>query len=44
LEDTLYREMLRYRQSPANIFAGSPEQMLALFSAMSGQLNAGDVP
>jgi len=44
LEDTLYREMLRYRQSPANIFSGSPEQMLALFSAMSGQLNAGDVP
>ncbi len=44
LEDTLYREMLRYRQSPANIFSGSPEQMMALFSAMSGQLNAGDVP
>ena len=40
LEDSLYREMLRYRQSPTNIFAGSPGQMTALLSAMSGQLSA----
>ncbi len=44
LEDSLYREMLRYRQSPTNIFVGSPGQVTALLSAMSGQLSAGDAP
>jgi len=39
LEDTLYREMLRYRQPPLNIFSGSPEQIGALFTALSGQSN-----
>jgi spermidine synthase len=44
LEDTLYREMLRYRQPPLNLFTGSPEQMQSLFSALSAQSNATDAP
>lgn len=44
LEDSLYREMLQYRQPPLNLFSGSPDQMTALFSALSGQLNASDEP
>ena len=44
LEDTLYREMLQYRQPPINIFSGSPEQMTALFSAMSAQSTPSDTP
>jgi spermidine synthase len=44
LEDTLYREMLRYRQPPLNIFSGSPNQITALFSAMSDQSSASELP
>ena len=35
LEDTLYREMISYRQSPKNIFTGSPEQMQAFMNALT---------
>ncbi len=34
LEDVLYRQMLRYRQRPDNIFTGSPDRMQALYLAM----------
>jgi spermidine synthase len=44
LEDTLYREMLRYRQPPLNLFTGSPEQMQSLFSALSAQSSTPDAP
>jgi hypothetical protein len=34
LEDVLYRQMLRYRERPDNLFTGSPERMQALYLAM----------
>ncbi len=34
LEDVLYRQMLRYRQRPDNLFTGSPERVQALYEAM----------
>jgi spermidine synthase len=34
LEDVLYRQMLRYRQRPDNIFTGTPDRMQALYLAM----------
>jgi spermidine synthase len=34
LEDVLYRQMLRYRQRPDNLFTGSPDRMQALYLAM----------
>jgi spermidine synthase len=34
LEDVLYRQMLRYRQRPDNIFTGSAERTQALYAAM----------
>jgi spermidine synthase len=34
LEDALYRQMLRYRQRPDNLFTGSPERTQALYLAM----------
>ena len=35
LEDYLYREMLRYRQRPDNLFAGSPERLRDLYTEMA---------
>jgi spermidine synthase len=35
LEDDLYRQMLKYRRRPDNIFTGSPQQLLALYTAMA---------
>jgi len=35
LEDTLYREMISYRQPPKNIFTGSPEQMQTFMNALT---------
>ena len=35
LEDDLYRQMLKYRRRPDNIFAGSPQQLQALYTAMA---------
>jgi spermidine synthase len=40
LEDVLYRQMLRYRQRPDNIFTGTPDRMQALYLAMM-QASAG---
>ena len=40
LEDVLYRQMLRYRQRPDNIFTGTPDRMQALYLAMQ-QASAG---
>jgi hypothetical protein len=37
LEDYLYRRMLSYRQSPTNIFIGSPEQLTLLGQAIARQ-------
>jgi spermidine synthase len=37
MEDYLYRQMMSYRQSPANIFTGSPESVLSLVHAMNAQ-------
>jgi spermidine synthase len=37
MEDYLYRQMMSYRQSPSNIFTGSPERLLALVHALNGQ-------
>src|SRR6202050_2627999 len=34
LEDVLYRQMLRYRERPDNLFTGSPDRMQALYLAM----------
>jgi spermidine synthase len=34
LEDVLYRQMLRYRQRPDDLFTGSPERIQALYLAM----------
>ncbi len=35
LEDVIYRRMLRFRASPRNLFAGSPERLQTLLSAMA---------
>ncbi|HLH39175.1 MAG TPA: fused MFS/spermidine synthase [Bryobacteraceae bacterium] len=35
LEDYMYRQMLGYRHSPANVFTGSPDQMAMLMNALS---------
>jgi hypothetical protein len=40
LEDVLYRQMLRYRQRPDNIFTGTPDRMQDLYLAMQ-QASAG---
>jgi spermidine synthase len=34
LEDVIYRQMLRFRRPPGNLFTGSPERLRALLSAM----------
>lgn len=34
LEDVLYRQMLRYRRPPADLFTGSPERLRDLYIAM----------
>ena len=34
LEDVIYRQMLRFRRPPGNLFTGSPERLQALLSAM----------
>jgi spermidine synthase len=34
LEDVIYRKMLQYRRSPANLFTGSPEKVQALLIGM----------
>jgi spermidine synthase len=35
LEDYLYRQMLKYRKQPDNIFTGSPQRIQELYRAMS---------
>ncbi len=35
LEDSLYREIIRHRQRPQSLFAGSPERLQALEQALS---------
>lgn len=35
LEDYLYRQMLRYRQPPVNVFTGSPERLRDLYAEMA---------
>ncbi len=37
LADAIYREMLRYRQVPENLFAGSPERVQTLRYSMGAQ-------
>jgi spermidine synthase len=34
LEDVIYRQMLRFRRRPGNLFTGSPERLQTLLSAM----------
>jgi spermidine synthase len=36
-EDLIYGQMMKYRQPPANLFAGSPERVLQLLSMMTAQ-------
>jgi len=40
LEDYLYREMLRYRQPPDNLFTGSPERVRDLYTEMARESGA----
>jgi len=35
LEDVIYRQLVSYRSSPANLFTGSPEHLRSLFYAIS---------
>jgi spermidine synthase len=35
LEDVLYRQMLRYRRTPKDLFSGSPEKVAALMGVLS---------
>jgi spermidine synthase len=37
MADYLYRQIVRYRKPPANLFTGSPERVQLLMGAMSGQ-------
>jgi spermidine synthase len=37
LEDFIYRQMLRYRRPPLNLFTGSPERVQALLIAVSAE-------
>jgi spermidine synthase len=37
LEDYLYRQMLKYRSMPTDVFTGSPERLQPLMQAFSGQ-------
>jgi hypothetical protein len=41
LEDTLYRQMLRYRQRPDGMFTGSPERVQALYAEMIRESGGG---
>jgi spermidine synthase len=36
-EDFIYRQMMKYRQPPVNLFVGSPDRVLNLLSSMSGE-------
>ena len=36
-EDFIYRQMLRYRQTPVNLFTGPPERVLEMLSTMSAE-------
>ena len=35
MEDRIYREMLRYRREPVNLFTGSPQRVLSMLQALS---------
>jgi hypothetical protein len=35
MEDAIYREIMKYRRPPENVFTGAPERMEALLFALS---------
>ncbi len=37
MADYLYRQIVRYRRLPANLFTGSPEKLQTLFGAIAAQ-------
>jgi hypothetical protein len=36
-EDFIYQQMMKYRQPPTNLFAGSPQQVQTLISSMGAE-------